>query len=208
MLEVLGRANSANVVKVIWLLDELGLPYTRTDAGGAFGRTNTPAYRAMNPTGNIPTLIEDGFVLWESNVILRYLCGAHAPGSPMWPADLRVRAGVDRWMDWQQISMGPPGSRVFHGFVRTPPERRDMDAVGAAMTALGAQWALLDAVLAGSPYVAGPEFTLADISLGVHVHRWFSFDLPRPDLPHLRAWYGRLLERPAYVTHAAVTPVT
>ena len=207
MLEVLGRANSANVIKVVWLLDELGLPYTRTDAGGAFGRTNTPAYRAMNPTGNIPTLIEDGFVLWESNAIIRYLCAANAPGDAMWPDDVQARASIDRWMDWQQTTLGPPQTVVFQGLVRTPLEGRDQAAIDAALTRLTGVYALLDGVLAPHAYLAGPVFTLADIALGVHLHRWFSFDVARPELPHLRAWYDRLLARPAYAAHVAL-PMT
>ena len=91
MRQLLGRANSSNVMKVIWLLEELGLPYRRTDAGGPYGQTDAPDYRAMNPTGRIPTLVEDGWALWESNAILRYLCAAHAPGNALWPDDLRAR---------------------------------------------------------------------------------------------------------------------
>lgn len=214
MRRVLGRANSSNVMKVIWLLDELGLTYRREDLGGAFGGTDTPEYRAMNPNGTVPTLIEDDgdgqtpFVLWESNAILRYLCAANAPDSPMWPgSDLRARASIDRWMDWQQAVLGPPQTVVFHGLVRTPPERRDAAAIERAAETIGRLWGILDGVLARVPYVAGPVFTLADIPLGVQVHRWFSFSLDRPDLPHLRAWYEQLLQRPAYRDHCA-GPVT
>ena len=207
MRRLLGRANSSNVMKVVWVLEELGLPYERTDVGGPFGGTATPEYRAMNPNGVVPTLLEDDFVLWESNAIVRYLCAANAPGHPMWPDDLRVRAGIDRWMDWQQTTLGPPQTVVFQGLVRTAPDKRDHAAVDAALTRLGGAYALLDGVLGRHGYVAGPAFTLADIALGVHVHRWFSFDVVRPELPHLRAWYERLLSRPAYAAHVAV-PMT
>ena len=207
MRQVLGRANSSNVMKVVWLLEELGLPYERLDVGGPFGGNATPEYRAMNPTGGIPTLVEDGFILWESNVILRYLCAAHAPGHAMWPEGVQARAGVDQWMDWQQASLGPPQTVVFQGLVRTPPERRDHAAVAAAVKLLGERWSLLDARLAGRPWVAGPDFSLADIALGVHAHRWLQFDLDRPEQPHLRAWYERLLARPAYAAHVAL-PMT
>lgn len=207
MRQLMGRANSSNVMKAVWLMEELGLPYQRTDVGGPFGGTDTPEYRAMNPTGRIPTLVEDGWALWESNAILRYLCAAHAPGNPAWPDDLRARAGVDRWMDWQQATLGGPQTVVFQGLVRTPPERQDRAAIAAAAVKLGGEYSLLDGVLARTPYVAGEAFTLADISLGVHVHRWFSFDLDRPEQPHLRAWYGRLLTRPAFAAHVAL-PLT
>ena len=207
MRRLLGRANSSNVMKVIWLLEELGLPYQREDLGGPFGGTDTPEYRAMNPNGTVPTLVEGDFVLWESNAIVRYLCAANAPGSAMWPDDLHARASIDRWMDWQQAVLNRPQTMVFQGLVRTPPERRDQAAIGAAAVEAGRVWGMLDLILARVPYVAGPVFTLADIALGVHVHRWFSFPMNKPDLPHLRAWYDRLLQRAAYRDHCA-GPVT
>lgn len=208
MRKLWGRANSSNVMKVIWLLEELGLPYERIDVGGPFGRTHDADYVAMNPNSVIPTLEEaDGFILWESNVILRYLAGLHAGDALIWPAAPQPRAIVDQWLDWQQTTMGPPGSIVFQGLVRTPPEQRDQGAIEAGMERLGQAWTMLDHQLASHGYVAGPDFTLADIASGVHVHRWFSFAAKRPELPHLRAWYDRLLARPAYAKHCAL-PMT
>lgn len=203
MRKLLGRANSSNVMKAVWLLEELGLPYERTDVGGPFSGTDTPEYRAMNPNGVVPTLVEDDFVLWESNAVIRYLCAANAPGHAMWPDDLRARASIDRWMDWQQTTLNRPQSTVFQGLVRTAPERRDGAAIAAAVAEAARCWTLLDGILSKVPYVAGPVFTLADIALGVHVHRWFSFDLARPPQPHLREWYERLLTRAAYQKHVA-----
>jgi glutathione S-transferase len=207
MRVLLGRANSSNVMKVIWLLEELGLPYERRDVGGAFGGTDTPEYLAMNPNKVVPTLVEDGFSLWESNVILRYLCAANAPGSPLWPEEVRARANVDRWMDWLQTTLGPPMTPVFWGLVRTAPEKRDWTAINAAAERLRHLYGILDAMLAKQDYIAGPALTLADFPIGVHAHRWMSFDIEKPEHPHLRAWYNRLLARPAYKAHVAV-PIT
>ena len=203
MRTLYGRANSSNVMKAIWLLEELGLPYERVDVGGPFGGTDTPHYRAMNPNGVVPTLVEDGFVLWESNAILRYLCDAFAPGHPFWPREPRARANIDRWLDWQQTTLTRPQSTVFQGLIRTPPERRDEAAIASALVELGRVWGLLDARLARDPYIAGSEMSLADVASGVSVHRWFAFSVDRPELPHLRAWYDRLLTRPAYARHVA-----
>lgn len=202
-MRVWGRANSSNVMKVVWLLEELGLPYERIDVGGPFGRTADPDYRAMNPNGTVPTLQDDDFTLWESNVILRYLCASKAPDSPFWPTELRQRANVDRWMDWQQTTLNRPQSVVFQGLVRTAPDQRNTGAIEAALAEAGRGWSLLDAQLAHHPYVAGAGLTLADMVLGVHVHRWFSFAVQRPETPCLRAWYERLLSRPAYRAHCA-----
>ena len=203
MRTIWGRANSSNVMKVIWLLEELRLPYERIDVGGPFGRTTEPFYLAMNPTSRVPTLQEGEFTLFESNVILRYLAEANAAGSAIWPAGPQARAAVDCWMDWQQTLMGPPQTVVFQGLIRTPAAQRDMAAIEAAKLQLGKAWAMLDTQIGAHDYIAGPDFTLADIANGVHVHRWFSFDFARPNLPHLRAWYDRLLARPAFKQHCA-----
>jgi glutathione S-transferase len=204
---VWGRATSSNVMKVLWALGELGLPFERIDVGGSFGKTDTPDYRGMNPTGLVPTLQEDGFTLWESNAILRYLCQAHAPQSPLWPQDARARANVDRWMDAQQTVLNRPMGVVFWGLVRTPPDKRDPAAIAQGVADAAKAYGLIEAELAKHAYIAGPDFTLADIPWGVHVHRWFNIAFDRPPLPHLRAWYDRLCERPAYRQHIAACPV-
>lgn len=208
MRRLLGRANSSNVMKVVWMLEELGLPYQREDFGGAFGKTDTPEYRAMNPNGIVPTLVEDDFVLWESNAILRYLAAAHAYGTPMWPEDPKARGSIDRWMDWQQTVLGAPMTTVFWGLVRTAPEKRDMPAIHAAAAKLGGIYGILESVLSKVDYVAGPVLTPADMAIGVHAHRWFSFEgIDKPAQPALRAWYDRLLARPAFKQHVAL-PMT
>jgi glutathione S-transferase len=206
MIRVWGRTTSSNVMKVLWLLDELGLPYERIDAGGAFGGTNSPQYRAMNPPGLVPTLEENGFSLFESNAILRYLCNACAPGSDWYPAAPRARAPVDAWMDMQQTLLTPPQSRMFVGLVRTPPEKRDPSAIAAAVLEAGRGWAMLDAKLSGQEFLFGAKPSIADIAFGVHAHRWFVLPIERPELPALRAWYERLLTRAPYATHCAQPP--
>lgn len=207
MLQVLGRANSSNVMKVVWLLEEMKLPYERKDIGGKFGGTDTPEYRSMNPNGVVPTIVEDEFVLWESNAILRYLAAAHEAGHAFWPRDLRARAHVDRWMDWQQTTLGAPMTTVFWGLVRTEPAQRDMAAIHKAAARLGVLYGMLDDRLAQHEYIAGPQLTLCDIAIGVHAHRWMSFQgIEKPGHPHLRAWYERLLARPAYQEHVGVPP--
>jgi glutathione S-transferase len=198
-----GRATSSNVMKVIWLLEELKLPYDRIDVGGSFGRTDTAEYRAMNPTGLVPTLQEDGFTLWESNAILRYLCTAYAPDHPFWPREAHQRANIDRWMDAQQTLLNRPMSVVFWGLVRTPPEQRDAAAIKQAVADTARIWSMASAQLARHRYLAGEELTLADFPWGPHLHRWFNMAFDRPEIPHLRAWYDRLLERPAYRAHLA-----
>jgi glutathione S-transferase len=207
---VWGRNTSSNVMKVLWGLGELGLPFERIDVGGAFGKTDTPAYRAMNPTGLVPTLQEGDFSLWESNAILRYLGQVHASGSALWPAQPQLRANIDRWMDAQQTVLGRPMTAVFWGLVRTPADKRDLKAVEAAIGEAAGAWGMIDAKLAGHEFIAGADFTLCDIPWGVHAHRWFGMDyhgLTRPEMPALRAWYERLRERPAFQQYVVATPI-
>jgi glutathione S-transferase len=207
---VWGRATSSNVMKVIWFLGERDLPFERIDVGGAFGKTDTPEYRAMNPTGLVPTLQEDTFTLWESNAILRYLASEHAAGTPVWPANARARANIDHWMDTQQTVLNRPMSGVFWGLVRTPPEKRDLPAVESAITETAKAWSLIETQLQQHAFIAGPDFTLCDIPWGVHAHRWFNIDyqgLTRPQMPALREWYDRLCARPAYQRYVMATPI-
>lgn len=204
---VWGRATSSNVMKVLWGLGELGLAFERVDVGGAFGKTDTPEYLAMNPTRLVPTLQEDDFTLWESNAILRYLCHAHAPGSTLWPQDPHERGNVDRWMDAQQTQLNRPMGVVFWGLVRTPPDKRNPEAIAQGIVDTAKAYGLIEPLLGRQAYIAGPEFTLADIPWGVHAHRWFNMKFDRPSLPNLRAWYDRLCERPAYRQHIISCPI-
>jgi glutathione S-transferase len=207
---VWGRNTSSNVMKVLWGLGELSLPFERIDVGGAFGKTDTPAYRAMNPVGLVPTLQEGDFTLWESNVVLRYLAQVHASGSALWPEEAQARANIDRWMDAQQTVLNRPMGGVFWGLVRTPADKRDLTAVAAAIEETARAWRLIDARLSGHDYIAGAHFTLCDISWGVHAHRWFGMDyqgLTRPEMPALRAWYDRLCQRAPYRQHIVATPI-
>jgi glutathione S-transferase len=203
MIRLWGRATSSNVMKVIWLLEELRLPYERRDVGGSFGGTSGPEYRAMQPLGLVPALEEDGgFTMFESNAILRYICNAHAPTTPLYPPEPRPRAQVEAWMDFQQTALNRPASVVFIGLIRTPPEKRDAAAIAAAVKDAAKMWGIVDAQLARHPYVVGDSLTLADMTYGPHVHRWFNMQFEgRPAAPHLRAWYERLQTHPAYKTH-------
>lgn len=205
MLKVWGRANSSNVMKVLWLCDELGVAYGREDAGGAFGKTREPFYLAMNPNSRVPTIEEpDGYTLWESNSILRYLVASRAPGHAAHPTDPRARGDVERWMDWQLATLGPPMTVMFWTFVRTPEEKRDLAAAARARDESVEHWAILDRRLDGRDYLAG-GFSLADVAIGPFLHRWFELPVERPSMPRLEAYRARLHERHAgYRVHVAV----
>src|SRR4051794_9037029 len=178
MLRIWGRTNSINVKKVLGCCAELDLPFERIDAGMAFGVVETAAYRALNPNGRIPTLEDDGYVLWESNTILRYLATKHGIGS-LCPSDLAARFDAERWMDWQLTTLDRPVRNVFWALVRTPPQERDLAALEAAQAEAKQALAILDRRLAQRRFVGGEAFTMGDIPVGASVHRWLALDLHR-----------------------------
>jgi glutathione S-transferase len=195
MIKVWGRVNSVNVKKVLWCLDELGLEYERTDAGLNFGVVNTPEYRAMNPNGLVPTLEEDGFTIWESHTILRYLGDKYGKGV-IRPMDLEPRIIANQWMDWAFTFQGSVRD-AFWNLIRTPADKRDAKAIEASRVKSGQFAAILDAALADRLYVAGP-FSMGDIPIGCEVQRWIRLPMERPKLPNLEAWFERLCARPAF----------
>ena len=200
MLKLWGRVNSINVQKVLWALDELKVPYERVDAGMAFGVVNEPFYKAMNPNSRVPTIDDDGFVLWESNAIVRYLAAKHGAGS-LWPTDLRERADADRWMDWASLHPNPAMTPAFMGLIRTPADKQNMTQIKASAEATGQQFQVLELGLADRDYVAGERFTMGDIAVGVNVYRWSMLDVQRPRLPRVASYHERLKQRPAFQKH-------
>jgi len=206
MITLWGRANSANVQKPLWALDELNVPFERIDAGGAFGKLDTPEYRKLNPNMRVPTLIDGDLVVWESNAVTRYLAARYGEGA-LYPTSPVRRAMADMWMDWEASTVAPAIRPVFWGLIRTPEAERDMAAIDAAAAELGEIFSRLDAHLADKAYVGGDAFTMGDIPVGVMAYRYFSLDIHRPNQPNLAAWYERLRSRPAYAKYIMI-PMT
>ncbi|QKS00986.1 glutathione S-transferase [Sphingomonas sp. CL5.1] len=200
MLRIWGRLNSHNVKKVVWLAEELALPYERIDVGGAFGMD--AAYLAKNPNRLIPTIEDGDFVLWESNAILRYLADSH-PDAGLWPGSPRERALADRWMDWQFL-YGEAQKDAFLNLVRKAPEERDTAAVERSKAACAKMLTVLEDALAREPWLSGTRFGIGDIPMGVYIHTWFTLPIERPDMPRLADWYRRLRERPGYAGRVAI----
>ncbi len=205
-MKIWGRVNSINVQKVLWCCAELGIDYERIDAGLHFGVNDTPQYKAMNPNGLVPTIDDDGFVLWESHAIVRYLSRKHGAGT-LWPEDAHTAADADRWMEWYSTSAWPALRPIFHNLVRTPPEKRDLAEVEDSRKKMCTYLAMLDANLGQRDYVAGARFSMADIPLGLASWRWFNLPIERPALPNFARWYQRVCERPAFIQHCML-PLT
>jgi glutathione S-transferase len=203
-LQIWGRANSVNVQKVLWCLHELDLAYERIDAGMAYGKNREPEYLTMNPNGRVPTLVDGDFVLWESNSIMRYFALAYRPQSSLYPQAPKLRASVDRWLDWTLSTLQPVDRPVFWALVRTPVEQRDMAAIQKDADAEAAQWRIVDSYLATRRFITGDEFTLADIALGAYARRWLGVEgITKPTFPRLERWFGELFTRPGFVRYIA-----
>lgn len=197
MLRIWGRDNSINVQKALWCCEEMEVPYERVDAGGSFGVVNTQQYRNLNPNGLVPTIEDDGFVLWESNAIVRYLSAKHSAGK-LWPEDLKVRAEADRWMDWQNSAFWPAFRPLFWNLVRTPVDQREEPAMEESRLKTAEILGYLDAHLRNRSYIVGDTVTMGDIPLGCAIWRWASLPIERPELVNVQRWFDLLGTRPAY----------
>jgi len=201
MLNIWGRISSINVRKVVWCAQELGLDFQRTEAGGKFGVVQTPEYQRLNPNALVPA-IDDGegeerVTLWESNVIVRYLCAKHSMGR-LYPDLLSERFDAERWMDWQQTTLNRASAGAFRQWVRTPAAQRSPAVIAESVNATEPLFAMLDAHLATRTFMLGDHFTMADIPVGCEAHRWFGLpqtEYTRPIWPNVERWFGDLSSR-------------
>lgn len=198
MLKVYGQPNSINVRKVLWACEEIGIEYEREDWGGTTRPTADPVFKALNPFSLIPVIDDDGVILRESNAIVRYLA-ASRERSDLLPTDPARRAVIEGWMDWQGADVSSACRYVFMGLLRARPDCQDPAQLEASDQAYTRLMALADQELAGSGgYIAGRDFTAADICVGLSVRRWFAIPRPRADLPNIKRYYERLNERPGF----------
>ena len=194
MLRILGRKTSGNVQKVLFYLEEAGMPYAREDYGRQFNNTQTPEYLKLNPNAKVPTLVDGELVVWESNTILRYL--AAKSGNPLYPTDLGPRTHIERWMDWQLATLNPPYLALFRD-AKLPPEQRSADFAAQVKT-MGNELSILDKRLGETEWLGGAHLTLADICLAPIVYRCLRFGVDLPALGNLRRWDAAVSAREAF----------
>jgi glutathione S-transferase len=199
---LLGRQTSGNVQKVIFCLEELAVPYAREDYGRQFGNTTTEAYRKLNPTAKVPTLIDGDLVIWESHTILRYLAAVHGPS--LTGASAGERSLVERWMDWLLGALNTPYVAVFKD-ARKPPQERAPD-FAAQSADLVAQLTILDGHIAGRDWFALDRLTIADIALGPIVKRCLEFPIERPACKELARWQAAIEARPSFAVAIGTKP--
>ncbi len=206
MLKVWGRKNSMNVQKVMWALAEIDVVYERVDAGMHFGVVDETWFGDVNPNRTVPVLDDDGHIVWESNVIIRYLAAKYASGMLI-PADNDGRSEIEMWMDWQQTVVMPGLGPVFVGLVRTPEAERDHAAIAAGEATVRTSMEVLDNWLSDRQFMMGDRLTAADIPLGCVAYRWLALPVQHGDIPNVRAWHERLAERAGFAEHVML-PLT
>jgi glutathione S-transferase len=197
MITVLGRRNSANVQKVMWTLGELDLPYERQDVGGSFGYPSD----YPNPNQVVPTINDNGLIVWESGACVRYLARTYGSGS-LWPEDPAQLAHADMWMEWHRSDIANAFFPLFQMMVRGmpgTPEKIEKCIAGCARI-----FAQLDQQLAGRAFICGEQLTMADIVNGAIAYRYMTLPIDRPELPNMQTWYARLCQRPAYQKHVMI----
>lgn len=204
MLKVWGRTTSINVQKVMFAVGELGLPHERYDVGGSFGKLDTPEYGMLNPNRLVPTIDDNGFVLWESNAVVRHLAQRYGRGT-LSPSDELTFAKADAWMDWSLTTLyGDIITTCFLQLVRTPSRARDTAAVEAAARRVGQKLEILNRQLSGRAFIVGEQPTIADVAVGTLMYRYYNLAIPRPSLSNVEGWYERLMSRPAYRQHVMI----
>jgi len=206
MLKIWGRKNSINVQKVMWTVAELGVEAERVDAGMAHGIVGEPWYADANPNRLVPTIDDDGVVLWESNVIVRYLAQKHGDGR-FCPANIVTRFDAERWMDWQGTVLWPALRPLFIALIRTLPQQRDAAVISKGESLSLSALRILDARLSNRTFLAGDAFSMGDIPAAATVHRWYALDIDHPDLPNVLRWYGLMRERPPF-RRIVMTPLS
>ena len=201
MLELWGRKNANQVIQVLWTLSELRVEYKRHSIGTKAGDLETEEYRSLNPNSKIPTIRDNGFVMWESHAVIRYLARHYGLGS-LYPKDPQKAAISDQWMTWSTDSFMGTFFPVFWQMVRTEEKDRDYAKIAEMAQQSADILKVLDDHLVSNHFVAGDQFTFGDIPLGVLLHKYFVLDIKRPSLSGIEAWYERLKERPAFREHA------
>lgn len=197
MITFYGRKSSDNVQKALWMLLETGRPYEHIELGGRFGGLDDPDFLKLNPHGKVPVLVDGGLAVWESSAIVRYLAAAYCSGA-IWPEDVKVRAEVDKWMDWAQSKLYPESNRLFWLLIRTPEADQDAGKIATSNALVNTYLQVLDTQLGRKRYLCGSGLTMADIIAGATLYRYYSMPIERPAFSNVARWYERLVQRPGY----------
>lgn len=201
MLKLLGKASSINVRKVLWTCAELELSYDLEEWGLVSSDLQKQEFITLNPNGLVPVINDNGFVLWESNSICRYLASSRE-AEHLLPQNPKLKAVVEQWMDWQATELNTSWRYAFISLVRKHPDYKDANMVAESTQSWNANMQILEAQLQRTDkFLIGEHFTLADIVTGLSIHRWISTPIEKPCLPAINNYYERLSLREGFLKH-------
>ena len=198
MIKLYGIGLSNNVSKVRYCLNYLNLKYDWVQTNPMAGENQAPEFRNSFPTGKIPAIDVDGLKLFESNSIIRYL--AAASDSPIYPQDAKKRAVVDAWMDYVAIHVAHAIGRVLFNRAFAPMigQKADQESIRVGLEFLDKYFPILEKQLSQNLYLAGKEFSLADINLLAVVDPCEIAQISVDKYPALKKWRAGLKSQPFY----------
>lgn len=191
MLRIYGSARSRGV-RTLWMAAELGLDYEHMDYAPRSPATRTPEYLALNPNGRVPTISDDGFVLSESMAINLYLAKKHGK---LYPADAKNEALAWQWCFWETDRLDRQLTTYANNSFVLPEAQRDAAAAKAAWDEIAPALDVLEIALGKAQWLAGSDFSVADLNVAAAMVRALSFDIGK--WPKVNAWLHRCWDRPA-----------
>lgn len=195
MLKLYGQYRS-RTFRVAWLLKESNIPYEHVNVTiNVEGATcKDPKYLALNPNARVPTIDDDGFVMWESAAINLYLAEKYR--SALWPADLQGKGRMYQWAFFIANDVEPHMITVMQHRVMFPPEKRNAALADDSDARLQPKLKVLDEHLAKNRYFGIERWDMADFMVASVT---FSFTVMKYDLskyPNFQRWLSASLERP------------
>jgi glutathione S-transferase len=201
MIKIFGHPASTCTRKVLMTLGETNTPFELTVVDFAKGEHKQPAHMSRQPFGQVPAIDDDGFSFYESRAICRYI--NEKVGGKVVPADIKGRALMEEWASVETSNFTPHVMKfIYHYIFQRAQEPAVLEAATKGLeTALG----VMDTTLAKSPYLAGPEFTLADIFFMPYIE--YAMNTPAKatfaKFPHVSTWWNKVSERATWKKVAA-----
>jgi glutathione S-transferase len=192
MLRIHGSARS-RALRTLWMVLELGIPYEHDDLLPRSPGTKTPEFLALNPNARVPVIEDDGFVLYESMAINFYLAKKH--NSRLYPSDLESEALTLQWSFWETDRLDRQLVNYVNHTSGLPEAERNKAVADSAWAEIVPAMDALNGVLGKTLWLAGPEFSLADLNVAAAMYRGLSMDLSK--WPAVRDWLTRCWDRPA-----------
>ena len=199
-MKLYGHSWSNAARRVQMLCEELGIPYTYEAVALMDGKQYTPEYQKLNPNSKVPAIDDDGFMLWESQAIMRYIADKHKAHT-WYPTDLKARARVEQWLDWNQTRLGQEAGKIMFN-THFAGENRNDQAIED-----GKKWLLkilpvLNSALDTRSYLCDDQITLADLAVATNIAYLEACQVDLGTYPAIQRWYNAIKARPSFAKTA------